>query len=85
MTNGSEAEVIGGASAAEIVGIMPDEGRMIVVHEDGTICTVDRGTRELKCVTRGSADQVGGELAVAGIGEGVAGRGGGAGGLRWGG
>jgi hypothetical protein len=55
VTDGSDVEVVGAVSTAEVVGIMPDEGRMIVVHEDGTICTVDRRTKEVKCVTRGSA------------------------------
>jgi hypothetical protein len=54
VTDGTEARDLGSPSAAEIVGVLPDEARMIVVHEDGTICTVDRGTREVKCVVRGS-------------------------------
>ena len=39
-------------SASQIASIVPDERRMIVVHEDGTICSLDRGSRKLTCLTR---------------------------------
>jgi hypothetical protein len=40
------------ASDAEIVGIVPDDLRLLVAHEDGTVCAIDRGTLEITCKQR---------------------------------
>jgi hypothetical protein len=55
VTDGSEARELGSVSVGEVVGILPDETRMVVVHEDGTIAALDKATRQVKCVVRGSA------------------------------
>lgn len=39
-------------SDSEIVALLPDDRQILVVHEDGTICGLDRRTRALTCLTR---------------------------------
>jgi hypothetical protein len=40
------------ASSADIIAIVPDDRRLIVVHEDGTVCGIDRATLEITCKQR---------------------------------
>jgi hypothetical protein len=46
------AESLPTESPAEIVGIVPDDRQLIVVHADGTLCSLDRSTRKLTCLSR---------------------------------
>ena len=39
-------------SASEIVAVVPNDRQMIVVHEDGTVCALDRSTRKTSCIGR---------------------------------
>ena len=39
-------------SASEIVAILPDERQMIVVHEDGTLCALDKSSRKMSLIGR---------------------------------
>jgi hypothetical protein len=48
----SNAFAIPTASTADVIAIVPDERRLIVVHEDGTVCGVDRATLEITCKQR---------------------------------
>jgi hypothetical protein len=48
----SNAFAIPTASSAEVVAIVPDERRLIVAHEDGTVCGIDRATLEITCKQR---------------------------------
>jgi hypothetical protein len=57
----SNAFAIPTASSADVIAIVPDERRLIVVHEDGTVCGVDRATFEITCSQR-----TGHRLAAAG-------------------
>jgi hypothetical protein len=47
-----EVAAISTESRADVVGIIPDEARLHVVHEDGTVSTVDRNTLELAASQR---------------------------------
>lgn len=49
-----EASPLEGHSTSDVVAILPEERRMVIVHEDGTICTVDRASRQVECVLRRS-------------------------------
>lgn len=40
------------ASDAEIVGVVPDDLRVLVAHEDGTVCAIDRSTLQIACKQR---------------------------------
>lgn len=51
-SDGTDVQPVATESAAEIVAIVPDERRLIVVHADGTLCGLDRSTRDLACLTR---------------------------------
>jgi hypothetical protein len=44
----------GESASADIVAILPDERRLHVVHEDGTVCVRDRATLEVTCRERRS-------------------------------
>jgi hypothetical protein len=48
----SNAFVIPTASAADIIAIVPDERRLLVVHDDGTVCGIDRASFEITCKQR---------------------------------
>jgi hypothetical protein len=48
----SNAFAIPTASTADVIAIVPDERRLIVAHEDGTVCGVDRVTLEITCKQR---------------------------------
>ena len=47
-----DAQPVATESATEIIAIIPDERQMYIVHEDGTLCALDRGTRKLTCLAR---------------------------------
>jgi hypothetical protein len=51
---GVNADLLVTPSTAEIIAIVPEERRVIVVHEDGTICAVDRTTRRVTCMVKRS-------------------------------
>jgi hypothetical protein len=40
------------ASGADVVAILPEDRRIVVVHEDGTVYALDVTTREVTCVER---------------------------------
>jgi hypothetical protein len=46
-TDGSDLFELPNASGSEIVAILPDGRRIIVVHEDGTVCALDTASREV--------------------------------------
>ena len=48
----NRAQPLASESNSEIVAILPDDGRMIIVHEDGTLCAIDRNTRQVDCISR---------------------------------
>jgi hypothetical protein len=50
--DGEGAMAVPGGPDAEIVAILPDERRLHVVHEDGTVCVRDRRTLEVTCRER---------------------------------
>ena len=52
VTDLQDVQPLATESASEIVGILPDERRMIVVHEDGTLCALDRATRKTSSIGR---------------------------------
>jgi hypothetical protein len=52
--DGTDATAIATPSNSEIIAILPEDKRLVVVHEDGTICTVDRASRDLACLQRRS-------------------------------
>jgi hypothetical protein len=53
-TDVQEVQPLQSASSADIVAILPDDRRLIVVHEDGMICALDRSTRAVSCILRRS-------------------------------
>ena len=54
LTNLEEVETVATISPSDIVAILPDDRRMIVIHEDGTICALHRGAREVTRLLRRS-------------------------------
>jgi hypothetical protein len=52
LTDLEKVEQVSSHSDAEIVAILPDERQMLVVHEDGTLCGLDRASRALTCLSR---------------------------------
>jgi len=54
VTNLQDVETVPTLSSAEIIAILPDDRGLILVHEDGTICALTRGSRELTCLLRRS-------------------------------
>ena len=50
--DGQNAIAVPGGPDAEIIAILPDDRRLYVVHEDGTICVRDRQTLEVTCRER---------------------------------
>jgi len=55
LTDLQKVETIQTASVAPVSAIVPSNGQLVVVHEDGTICSLKRGTRKLTCLTRRGA------------------------------
>jgi len=53
-TDGANADLLSTPSTAEIIAIVPEDRRVIVVQDDGTISTVDRYSRAVTCVSRRS-------------------------------
>lgn len=51
-TDGQDVKPLPTASISEIVALVPDDQQIVVVHEDGTLCALDRGTRQMTCVVR---------------------------------
>lgn len=39
-------------SNSEIITIVPDERQLLIVHEDGTLCSLDRASRSTACLSR---------------------------------
>lgn len=46
------AQPLPAESPAEVIAIVPDDRQLIVVHADGTLCTLDRSTRKMSCHSR---------------------------------
>lgn len=42
-------------SPADIIALLPDERQLIVVHEDGTVCGLDRSSKAVSCISRRGA------------------------------
>ena len=51
-SDSSDTFAIPTASDTEIVGVVPDDLRLLVAHEDGTLCAIDRSTLEITCKHR---------------------------------
>lgn len=51
-TDGTDLFELPNASASDVVAILPDGRRVVVVHEDGTVCALDSHTREVACKER---------------------------------
>ncbi len=47
MLDGSDLSEVTPATDAEVIAIIPDAGKMQIVHEDGTIRTLDRVSRQV--------------------------------------
>lgn len=54
LTNFQEVVTVPTTSSTDITAILPQDRQLIVIHEDGTICTLPRGSRELTCLLRRS-------------------------------
>ena len=52
LTDLAAAQPVDAQSASEIVAIVPEDQRVIVVHEDGTLSALDRATRQMRCIGR---------------------------------
>jgi hypothetical protein len=52
LSDSATAQLLPTESPAEIVGIVPDDRQLVVVHADGTLCSLDRSTRKLTCLSR---------------------------------
>lgn len=50
--DGDDATELSPESNGDIIAIIPDGGRMLIVHEDGTVCTFDRATSQITCRER---------------------------------
>ena len=63
VTDLETVEQLPSQSNAEIIAILPDERQMLIVHEDGTICGLDRVSRGVQCLSRrGTRVRSGGAL-----------------------
>lgn len=51
-TDLEQAQPIASESNSEVVAIVPDDEQLVVVHQDGTLCGLDRQTRKLHCLMR---------------------------------
>jgi hypothetical protein len=51
-TDGQTVQPIPTDSNAEIVAILPDERQLVIVHEDGTIASLQPGSRSATCLAR---------------------------------
>jgi hypothetical protein len=54
VTNLQDVQALQTLTSAEIVAILPDDRRLIVVHEDGTICALERNSQQVSCILRRS-------------------------------
>jgi hypothetical protein len=54
LTDLQDVQAIETPSPADIAAILPDDRRMVVVHEDGTICGLNRNSQEVTCLVRRS-------------------------------
>jgi hypothetical protein len=52
VTDLERAQQLPTQSKSEIIAIIPDERQLIVVHEDGTLATLDRQSRAVTCISR---------------------------------
>jgi len=52
VTDLQDVQPLSTESPSEIIAILPDDRQMIVVHEDGTLCALDRSTRKTSCIGR---------------------------------
>jgi hypothetical protein len=52
LTDSVTAQPLPTESSAEVIAIVPDDRQLIVVHGDGTLCTLDRSTRRITCHSR---------------------------------
>lgn len=50
--DGSDLFELPNAAGADVVAILPDDRRLVIVHEDGTVYALDATTRELTCTER---------------------------------
>lgn len=54
-TDLTQVQQIPSQSNAEIIAILPEERQMLIVHEDGTLCGLDRTSRAVTCISRRGA------------------------------
>ena len=59
--NDSERSILNSASPAPIIKIVPDDDRLFIIHEDGSVATMDRRSRNITGTQR-----YGGDLCAAG-------------------
>lgn len=54
VTDLQDVQALATPSTSQIVAIVPDDRRVIAIHEDGTVCSVDRESRQLACLVQRS-------------------------------